>query len=98
MIAAASRIPMVANAQFRALLLHSLAQEEMEAFSGRILLEEGFAEQLQDAETDLLDDYALKRLSAKERAAVERYLLISPRNRERALTARALSRSRTASD
>jgi hypothetical protein len=81
---------MVANAQLRALLLHSLAEKEMEALSGRILLEEGFAERLQEAEIDLLDDYAHERLKPEERAGVERYLLISPVNRERVLTARAL--------
>jgi hypothetical protein len=83
---------MVANAQLRALLLHSLAEEEMRALSGRILLEEGFAEQLQEAEIDVLDDYAHKRLTIEERAAVERYLLTSPLNRQRVLTSRALGR------
>jgi len=62
----------------------------MESLSGRILLEEGFAELLQEAEIDLLDDYAHERLTLEERAAVERYLLINPVNRERVLTARAL--------
>jgi Uma2 family endonuclease len=66
----------------------------MEALSGRILLEEGFAEELQEAEIDLLDDYAHKRLTVEERAGVERYLLISPLNRERVLMARALRQSR----
>jgi hypothetical protein len=65
----------------------------MESLSGRILLEEGFAELLQEAEIDLLDDYAHERLTLEERAAVERYLLISPVNRERVLTARALMHS-----
>jgi hypothetical protein len=64
----------------------------METLSGRILLEEGFAERLQEAEVDVLDDYANERLTTEERAAVERYLL-SPLNRERVLTARALGRA-----
>jgi hypothetical protein len=65
----------------------------MESLSGRILLEEGFAERLQEAEIDVLDDYAHERLTQEERAAVERYLLTSPLNRERVLTARALGRA-----
>ena len=84
---------MAANAQLRSLLLHSLGEKEMEALSGRILLEEGFAELLQEAEIDLLDDYAHERLTLEERAAVERHLLISPVNREPVLTARALKDS-----
>jgi hypothetical protein len=85
---------MAANAQLRALLLHSLPEKEMEALTGRILLEEGFAEQLQDAEIDLLDDYAHQRLTSEERAAVERHLLNTLRNRERLLTAHAILRLR----
>jgi hypothetical protein len=90
MLAAASCIMPVANAQLRALLLHSLSQDEMETLSGRILLEEGFAERLQE---DVLDDYANERLTQEERASVERYLLSDPLNRERVLTARALGRA-----
>lgn len=86
---------MVANTQLRSLLLHSLPEQEMEALSGRILLEAGFAEKLQGAEIDLLDDYAHMRLTPEERAAVERHLLAIPVNRERVLTARALRRSKT---
>jgi len=66
----------------------------METLSGRILLEEGFAERLEEAEIDLLDDYARQRLNREERVAVERYLLITPSNRERVLTARAFRRAR----
>jgi hypothetical protein len=90
MIVAASRIIMIANAQLRALLLHSLAGDEMETLSGRIVLEGGVAERLEEAEIDLIDDYANMRLTSEERTAVERYLLISPLNLERVLTARAL--------
>jgi hypothetical protein len=93
MIAAASCIMPIANAQLRALLLHSLSEDEMETLSGRILLEEGFAERLQEAEIDVLDDYAHERLTQEERAAVECYLLSDPVNRERVLTARALGRA-----
>jgi hypothetical protein len=85
---------MAANAQLRALLLHSLPEKEMEALGGRILLEEGFAEQLEEAEIDLLDDYAHQRLTSEERGAVERHLLKTLRNRERLLTAHAIRRLR----
>jgi hypothetical protein len=83
---------MVANAQLRALLLHSLTQQEMDSLSDRVVLEDGFAERLQEAEFDLLDDYAHLRLTAQECAAVERYLLINPQNLDRVLMARALGR------
>lgn len=75
----------------RALLLHQLQEPEMAAHSERILLEEDFAERVQDVETDLLDDYARGRLTSEDRAAVERHLLVSAAQRERARTARALS-------
>jgi len=75
----------------RALLLHRLSEQDVAAHSERIVLEAEFCEQLQDLETDLLDDYARGRLTAEDRAAVERYLLVSPTQRERVRTARALS-------
>jgi hypothetical protein len=64
----------------------------MDALSDRVMLEDGLAERLQEAEFDLLDDYAHLRLTAQERAAVERYLLTHPQNRDRVLVARALGR------
>jgi hypothetical protein len=74
----------------RALLLHQLPERDMTKHSERILLEEDFAERLQDVESDLLEDYARGRLTSEDRAAVERYLLVSTTQRERARTAHAL--------
>ena len=81
------------SSAFRALLLHRLDEAEAQALEERLMQEDGFLEALQDAEHDLLDDYAGGRLNDEERASVERHLLATPEARQRLAVARALTRT-----
>jgi hypothetical protein len=56
--------------------------------------EDGVLEALQDAEHDLLDDYAHGRLNDADHVSVERHLLATPEARQRLEMARALARAR----
>lgn len=84
------------NDDLRGLLLHRLPAEAAARLEERLLLEDGFLERMQDAEYDLLDDYAADRLSAADRADVERWLLADPVGRQRARVARALRQAQSA--
>ena len=66
-----------ASQDLRRFALRRFADGELPAVEERLLLEDGFAEQLRDAEYDLLDDYAAGRLDAGERRDVERHLLVT---------------------
>jgi hypothetical protein len=78
----------------RAFLLHRLSEAEARALEERLMQEDGFLEALQDAEHDLLDDYAHGRLHDEERVSVERHLLATPEARQRLQLTRALARGR----
>ncbi len=78
----------------RALLLHRLSEAEARALEESLMQEEGVLEALQDAEHDLLDDYAHGRLNDADRVRVERHLLATPEARQRLEMARALARAR----
>lgn len=75
----------------RAWLLHRLPEEASAALEERLLLDEAFGLHLHAVETDLLDDHARGVLDPAQRAAVERWLLATPADRERLRAARALA-------
>lgn len=80
----------------RRLALRRYADTELAAVEDRLLLEDGFAERLREAEYDLLDDYAANCLDAGERADVERHLLVTAGDRDALRVAKALARRRAA--
>jgi hypothetical protein len=84
----------MSDLQLRHFLLRQLASDQAARVEDAILLEEGFAERLREAEFDLLDDYAHSRLDTAEAAAVERHLLGSEENRRSVQIARALRERR----
>ena len=75
----------------RQYLLRRLADTAADEFEEHLLSDDTCAEQLRDAEDDLLDDYAAGRLTPEERAGVERYLLSSDEGEQRLRFARALA-------
>ncbi|MFC4820920.1 hypothetical protein [Dokdonella ginsengisoli] len=80
----------------RAWLLHRLPDEASAALEERLLLDEAFGVRLRAVETDLFDDYARGLLDPAQRAAVERWLLATPADRERLRAERALSAAASA--
>jgi hypothetical protein len=76
----------------RRFLLHQLPQEQARQLEERLMLEEGFVAALSEAEHDLLEDYSRERLTPEERAEVEKYLLATPRDRQRLEITRGLIR------
>ena len=82
-----------APGELRRLLLHRLTQQEAERLEELLLLRDDVADQLREAEHDLLDDYAAGRLGAAERADVEKYLLATEADRMRLRVARALTKT-----
>ncbi len=78
--------------ELRDLLLHRLPPVRAQELEERLMLEEGYAERLEEARYDLLDDHATGRLTAAERADVERHLLACPEDRLRLAVARGLAR------
>lgn len=77
--------------ELRDLILHRLPESRARELEDRLMLVEDCAERLQDATYDLLDDYARGRLTAADRAAIERYVLASPENRWNAAVARCIA-------
>ncbi|MGB8377537.1 MAG: hypothetical protein WCE70_03585, partial [Rhodanobacteraceae bacterium] len=75
-------------------LLHRLADAETSALEQRLLLDGEFLARVEEAEYDLIDDYARDRLDADERLAVETHLLGSAAGRQRASVAQALAQMR----
>lgn len=75
----------------RAWLLHRLPDEQSDDMEQRLMLDDGIATRLQDAEHDLVDDYARGHLDKSERADVERYLLCAPADWQRLQLSRALA-------
>jgi hypothetical protein len=59
----------------RRLALRRYHAAELTVLEERLMLEDGYAERLREAEYDLIDDYAAGRLDAGERADVEHHLL-----------------------
>src|SRR6185295_9519782 len=80
----------------RDFLLHRLGEADAHALEERLMTEDGFLEALQDAEHDLLDDYAAGQLNDEDRAATERHLLATPEARQRLEMGRALARAKVA--
>ncbi|MEJ0035665.1 MAG: hypothetical protein WDO68_06260 [Gammaproteobacteria bacterium] len=76
--------------QLRSLLLHRLPEDEAQRLEEQLMQDADVADLLQHERTDLVDDYALGRLGADERAAFERHLLVDPVIRQRVKVARAL--------
>ncbi|MGA9421985.1 MAG: hypothetical protein WBW61_06450 [Rhodanobacteraceae bacterium] len=75
-------------------LLHRLADAESSALEQRLLLDRDFPARVEEAEYDLIDDYARDRLDADERLAVETHLLGSAAGGQRAGVSRALAQIR----
>jgi len=76
--------------ELRDLLLHRLPEAEAQRIEELLIHDPDVAEALRLEEIDLLDDYAMNRLTSAERAAVEKYLLVSPIARQRIKVSRAL--------
>ena len=76
--------------RLRALLLHQLPEDEAQRLEEQLVQDADVAESLRQEETDLVDDYALRRLAAADRAGFEQHLLADPAIRQRVKVARAL--------
>src|SRR5262247_3162831 len=59
-------------------LLGDLAEEEQQRFEEQLMVEDDLADQLMLVEEELVDDYALGRLSERERERVESHFLSVP--------------------
>jgi len=79
--------------ELRQLLLRQLPAQAAEAIEDRLVLEDSVAERLQHLQYALLDDYARGRLSQDERLGVEKYLLRTQSERDRAYLAQGLMRA-----
>ena len=79
---------------FRNYLLGDLPDAERAALEDAFLRDRQIFEQIEDAENDLVDDYAGERLSASERRLFETYYLATPEKRAKVETARVLRRER----
>ncbi|MGA9343382.1 MAG: hypothetical protein WBV61_13740 [Rhodanobacteraceae bacterium] len=84
------------ESELRNWLLHRLSETGAQAFEQRVLIEDEFASRVEEAEYDLVDDYANDRLDDSDRSAVENYLLATAASRERLWSARALAQLRAA--
>jgi len=76
-----------------AYLLHKLPDAERDAFEERWMNDLELYQELQDAESELLDAYAAGTLPAEERELVEKYLLASAEQRRKLQFARSLLRA-----
>ena len=74
----------------RRLALRRYHAGELALLEERVMVQEGYAERLREAEYDLLDDYAAGRLDAGERADVERHLLAAADGESSLRLARAM--------
>ena len=73
-------------------VLHRLPEIQADALEQRLMLDDAIAAQLQDAQHDLIDDYARGRLDAVDRGAVEKYLLCTRADLHRLHLAQGLAR------
>jgi len=78
------------DSHLRQYLLGGLSGDEIARVEEAVMMDDGCVERLRELELDLLDDYAMSRLSAAEADAVERHLLGSAENRRSVQIARAL--------
>jgi hypothetical protein len=78
--------------QIRERLLHRLDPVQSDGMDEYLFADETFADRLSDARYDLLDDYARGKLSADERARVERHLLSTPTDHHALRVAAALAK------
>src|SRR5271156_4045964 len=84
----------VQSKTLRDLLLHKLASAQADELQDRILEDGEFADQIEVAMADLLDDYARRLLSRKEAGRGEDPLPPAPAARERLSFAKALAEAR----
>lgn len=75
----------------RHFLLGALSADEMDAIGARLVADDAFADQMADAEDQLIAGYLEDTLRDDERAAFERVYLATPRHRARVETVRALT-------
>jgi hypothetical protein len=75
----------------REYLLGRLGEGEAERLRDRLLTDDQLFAEVEEAEADLLDDYARGELTAEERAGLEEGLLATPEGRWRARFAAALA-------
>jgi hypothetical protein len=75
----------------RAYLLGELPDDRVAALEKALLADPELLDQVQQVETDLIDDYVDDRLSASERTRFESYYLASQIHRDRVALARALA-------
>jgi hypothetical protein len=83
--------PTVEHEHLAEYLLRRLPDEESARIAERLFDEESFSTELEEVERDLLDAYVRKKLSAGERAEVDRFLLTSESQREKLRFALALA-------
>src|SRR5262249_34824009 len=77
--------------QIRKYLLGDLAEEEQQRFEERLMVEDDLADQLMLVEEELVDDYALGRLSKRERERVESHFLSAPDRKRKLEMAKRLT-------
>jgi hypothetical protein len=75
----------------REYLLGRLEESEAERLRDRLLTDDQLFAEVEEAEADLLDDYARGELTAEERARLEERLVATPEGRRRARFAAALA-------
>jgi hypothetical protein len=75
--------------ELRKLLLHRLTEDEMQRLQDLLAQDANVVEMLRREEADLVNEYALGRLGAREREAFEQYLAQDPAIRERIRMTRA---------
>jgi hypothetical protein len=78
----------------RNLLLHKLPSAQVDELEDRILEDGEFADQIEVAAADLLDDYARRLLSPEDAKLVEEHLLTAPDALQRLSFAKALAEAR----
>lgn len=85
---------MIPPSEMTRFLLNQLNEPEREKIQQRILLEEGFAEQVEAVERELLDAYARRELSADVATQVEKELLFNQRQRAKLVVAHSFAKSK----
>lgn len=83
-----------ATDELRRWLLHDVTDARAGTLEEQLMQDDDLLGRLQDAEYDLIDDYACGRLDSEARARVESHLLGSVANRERLVVAQAFARVR----
>jgi len=79
-------------------LLGDLAEEEQQRFEEQLMVDDELADQLMLVEDELVDDYALGRLSERERKRFESHFLKAPDRKRKLIMAKRLTNYASNSD